>query len=119
LQVLPFLQALSRQPSHLWLHSLLPRSWAYIWNGSITERAAPGMQGQHAGAARAALAAAAEAGRRALAGAGSQQQTQQQTQTQVTQGGGSGGAAVEEAQDEGADQQGVPAQEADEIEDSD
>jgi hypothetical protein len=92
LQVLPFLQALSRQPSRLWLHQLLPRSWAYIWNGSITERAAPAMQGEHAATVRAAVAAAAAAAagqhepasssQRARAGSAPQQQHQQQQQQQ-------------------------------------
>ena len=60
-QVLPYLQTLSRAPSRLWLHALLPRSWAYIWNGSITERASPAMQGSGAAAVQAALEAAVAA----------------------------------------------------------
>jgi hypothetical protein len=66
-QVLPYLQVLGRAPSRLWLHALLPRSWAYMWQGSITERPSPALQGQGtaavAAALEAAVAAAAAAGR--------------------------------------------------------
>lgn len=89
-QVLPYLQVLGRAPSRLWLHALLPRSWAYIWQGSITERPSQALQGQGA----AAVAAALEAAVAAAAAAGG---------VRGTQGGGAyvlGGAEQEEETEE-------------------
>jgi hypothetical protein len=61
LQVLPYLQVLAAAPSRMWLHALLPRSWAYTWQGSICERPSQALQGQGAAAVAAALEAAAAA----------------------------------------------------------
>lgn len=68
-QVLPYLQVLAAAPSRLWLHALLPRSWAYTWQGSICERPSQALQGQGAGAVAAALEAAAAAVGAAAVGA--------------------------------------------------
>ncbi len=47
--VLPFLRLLAPWPSHAWLQRLLPRTWSFFWNGSVSERTsapAAGSSGQ-------------------------------------------------------------------------
>lgn len=95
-QVLPYLQILSRAPSRLWVHALLPRSWAYIWQGSITERGSPALQGSGAAAIAAALNQAALAAARDREGAGAAAAGM----TQRAVGGGSQAGVQEEQQSE-------------------